>query len=226
MVMLTVSTIINSKTENTTMIPGNAEIVKCPYCGTEKMLMTLISGNTCGAEYWSDNKRIAPMLPSVSPVQKCPNCKKYYFESENQHGEDDEESFELGELTFPEWKEAYAQFMSEDIDKDTMVFMYLWLIHSYNDYYYRSENAPAPTKDDYDFFVMAVIAFNNLIKWSQAPNTLLKAELYREAGKMKECADVLSSIPYDSLQDYEKSIYMGIKERAQNNDNKVFKLTL
>lgn len=44
--------------------------------------------------------------------------------------------------------------------------------------------------------------------------------------KMKECAEILSSIPYDSLQDYEKSIYMGIKERAQNNDIKVFKLSL
>ena len=92
------------------MIPGNAEIVKCPYCGTEKMLMTLISGNTCGAEYWSDNKRIAPMLPSVSPVQKCP--------------------------------------------------------------------------------------------------------------------DVLESIPYDLLQDFERTIYDDIKKRVENIDNKVFKLTL
>ena len=48
--------------------------VKCPFCGTKKELMTLVSGNTFGAVYWSDNKRIAPMLPTVSPVQKCSNC--------------------------------------------------------------------------------------------------------------------------------------------------------
>ena len=104
--MLAMSVTINSKTEETTMLPGNAEIVKCPYCGTEKELMTLLSGNTFGAEYWSDNKRIAPMLPSVSPVQKCPNCGKYYFESKNRHGDSKNTSFERGELTFPEWKEA------------------------------------------------------------------------------------------------------------------------
>jgi hypothetical protein len=43
---------------------------------------------------------------------------------------------------------------------------------------------------------------------------------------MKECADVLESIPYDSLQDFERTIYDDIKKRVENIDNKVFKLTL
>ena len=56
------------------MLPGNAEIVICPYCGTKKELMTLVSGNTFGAEYWSDNNRISPILTIAYPVQKCTLC--------------------------------------------------------------------------------------------------------------------------------------------------------
>jgi len=53
---------------------------------------------------------------------------------------------------------------------------------------------------------------------------LLKAELYREVGKMKECCDVLNSISPDNLKDFEKRIYFDIKQRMENNDNKVFRL--
>lgn len=226
MVKLTVSTIINSKTENTTMIPGNAEIVKCPFCGTEKELMTLISGNTCGAEYWSDNKRIAPMLPSVSPVQKCPECKKYYFEHKHRQGESNHESFERGELTFPEWKEAYMQLMSEGISEKEKLDLCFWLIHSYNDHYYRGRNTLVPTEEDFMFFTEVALSFVENYDWTTVKYPLLKAELYREAGKMKECADVLESIPYDLLQDFERTIYDDIKKRVENIDNKVFKLTL
>ena len=73
MVMLAISAIVNSETQDVNTIFGNAEIVKCPYCGTKKELINLVSGNTFGAVYWSDNKRIAPMLPQASPVQKCPH---------------------------------------------------------------------------------------------------------------------------------------------------------
>ena len=54
---------------------------------------------------------------------------------------------------------------------------------------------------------------------------LLKAELYREAGRMTECANVLKSIPYMSLKDFEKRIYNDIKKRMTDNDIKVFKLS-
>ena len=63
------------------MTPGNPQILTCPFCGTEKQIMSLVSGNTFGAEYWSDNKQIARMLPEISYIQKCPHCGKYYIKS-------------------------------------------------------------------------------------------------------------------------------------------------
>ena len=59
------------------MTPGNPQIFTCPFCGEKKEIMTLASGNTFGAELWSDNKRIAPMLPEISLVQKCPKLYPY-----------------------------------------------------------------------------------------------------------------------------------------------------
>ena len=41
--------------------------------------MSLRSGNTIGGEHWSDTKKVYPMLPKNSDVQKCPGCGKYYF---------------------------------------------------------------------------------------------------------------------------------------------------
>ena len=32
------------------MKPGISQILICPFCGTEKQIMSLISGNTFGAE--------------------------------------------------------------------------------------------------------------------------------------------------------------------------------
>jgi len=223
-VILIISVTMSSKTEEANMLIGNAEIVKCPYCGKEKELMTLASGNTFGAQLWSDNKKIAPMLPIVSPIQKCPRCKKYYFERKSRHGEGKKSSSELGELTFSEWKEAYRQFVSEKISGKDKVDLCFWLIHSYNDHYYRNSKSLEPTKADYAFFVKIVLSFIKGFDWTQVNHPLLKAELYREAGKMQECAKVLKSIPYKSLQDYEKGIYNGIKKRMIDNDSKVFKL--
>ena len=223
-VILIISVTMSSKTEEANMLIGNAEIVKCPYCGKEKELMTLASGNTFGAQLWSDNKKIAPMLPIVSPIQKCPRCKKYYFERKSRHGEGKKSSSELGELTFSEWKEAYRQFVSEKISGKDKVDLCFWLIHSYNDHYYRNSKSLEPTKADYAFFVKIVLSFIKGFDWTQVNHPLLKAELYREAGKMQECAKVLKSIPYKPLQDYEKGIYNGIKKRMNNNDVKVFKL--
>ena len=41
--------------------------------------MSLRSGNTIGGVHWSDTKKVYPMLPKNSDVQKCPGCGKYYF---------------------------------------------------------------------------------------------------------------------------------------------------
>lgn len=135
--------------------------MKCPFCSEKKALMSLLSGNTIGAKIWSDMKQMAPMLPRVSPVQKCPKCGCYYLEYKQVLEESKNESFERGDLSYSEWKEAYRQFCIkyEEITIDERCFLFskkkksikiwsdldekdwnnvrLWLIQAYNDNYYR-----------------------------------------------------------------------------------------
>ena len=215
------------------MTPGLALLVKCPYCGTKKELMTLASGNTFGADYWSDNKRVAPMLPSASPVQKCPHCGKYYLKSKQQSERGDDYSFETGDLSYLEWKEAFSQFVSQSgqkdlnrhtlITDDDMVNIRFWLIHAYNDYFHRERRAE-PSQEEYAFFCGVVNDFIDTFDWSSVSNPLLKAEFYREANEMEKCAEVLESISYDQLQDFEKGIFEGIKMRMEKKDVAVYKL--
>ena len=164
------------------------------------------------------------MLPMVSPVQKCPSCGKYYFENKNRCGEGDSHSFELGELTFPEWKEAYVQFQAEGVDDKTLNNVRFWLIHSYNDYFHRSKEAPKPSEEDFEFFSKTVVEFIDSFNWNSGADLLMKAELYREANKMQECRQVLDSIPFDQLNEDHKRIFNGIRLRMEKNDNVVFQL--
>ena len=119
---------------------GNPLILTCPFCGKEKEIMSLVSGNTFDSELWSDNKQIAPMLPEISYVQKCPHCRKYYIMGRmgRQAVKIAKEgcSYEDGHLTFSEMKEAFAQLSEEGfINEKEESNVRIMLHHAYNDYY-------------------------------------------------------------------------------------------
>lgn len=223
------------------MVPSNAKIVKCPYCGTEKELMCLASGNTFGAEFWSDNKRIAPMLPQISPIQKCQRCGKYYQEYLLKSREGNDCSFEKGELSYQEWKEAYGQFSEEKIPESNLNNVRFWLIQAYNDHYHRNNNEktsmrhgrqnngpiPTPTQEEYDFISGIIKEFIEIYDWSKVEKpSLLKADLYRQANEMQKCKETLSDIAAQQMEEFEMIIYNDIKERMEKGDNKVFKLNI
>ena len=67
--MLAMSVTINSKTEETTMLPGNAEIVKCPYCGTER-----VDDITLREHVWS--RILVGQQKNCANASKCFSCTK------------------------------------------------------------------------------------------------------------------------------------------------------
>lgn len=203
------------------MNPGKPQIVKCPFCGTKKELLSLISGNTFGAIYWSDNKRVAPMLPQVSYVQKCPKCRKYYIKArqESRYAADGF-CLELGTLTYPEMKEAFAQLNDEgfnDVDEECNVRVLL--LHTYNDYFFRGESDKQPSKKDKEFIVKNI---HWLIEnWAQ--DEILKAELYREAGDMDEAIEILDNV--NVTEGFLVKIKNEIVRLAKAGDSSVFVIT-
>ena len=205
------------------MLPANARIVKCPFCGERKELLNLASGNTFGAKHWSDQKMIAPMLPRVSPVQKCPKCGKYYLEYKQHYKEGEDWSSERGELTYQQWKEAYEQFKADkSIKHDDMQIIRHHLIMAFNNEYYRYGDNMAEAREE-AFFIEIINDYIASNKWN-SQNMLFKAELYREAGEMTKCNEVLSQISSKSLKEFELKIYDMIKAKMTNGDKKVFQL--
>lgn len=202
------------------MLPGNSQILTCPYCGTKKEIMSLMSGNTFGAELWSDNKQIAPMLPEISYIQKCPKCGKYYIKGrqETKYSTNGYSS-EQGLLTFFETKEAFVQLSQEGfLSVNEEINIRFMLHHAYNDYYYRNEDNKTINEEDYILFhENGLWLIHNVIS-----DNVLKAEFYREIGEMDEANNLLESIKVDD--DFLENIVFKIRERLNKKDSGVFKI--
>lgn len=217
------------------MIPDKARIVECPYCGEKKELLSLRSGNTCNAKYWSDGKMIAPMLPLVSPVQKCPRCGKYYLHYKLGAKQGESESCEQGELSYGEWKEAYLQFQKPTeasiLNRGDWAAIRMGLIHAYNDRYrdggflFRNVVPDVePSQEDFKFIVGIIEEYIIECDWSSVENPFLKAELYREAGDFENCKKSLTLIGREFLGSDDGWIYDEIFTRAKNKDVRVFRI--
>lgn len=181
------------------MIPGPANILSCPFCGSEKEVMSLVSGNTFGGTVWSDTRREYPMLPEVSPIQQCPHCKKYYFieQAKREYSKDPESEMrsfmKLGNLSFQELKEAINQMESLSLSK-----MQRWILNhqyfmAYNDAFRRQTETVAfpPSEENEAFYQQVIEELLDGIDQS-SDYELFHAELLRETGRFEEAKEVLS----------------------------------
>lgn len=66
------------------MLPGPTIVRQCGKCGHFLKEYTLLSGNTCGARYWTDGKCDAPMLPDLPSLAKCPHCRALIWIDEQE----------------------------------------------------------------------------------------------------------------------------------------------
>ena len=202
------------------MMPGPAQILTCPYCGEKKKIMSLLSGNTFGAKLWSDNKKIAPMLPEISLIQKCPECGKYYFRTRQEavFSDDDDWGSDSGVLTFPEMKEAFMQLSEEGfVDANEERSARMMLHHAFNDYYYRNNSDGKPANDD-DWSIFkenALWIIEHVIT-----DGVQKAEYYREIGMMEEALSILQNLTLTN--EFVKKVAEEVAKRIKKNDRKVF----
>ncbi len=199
-------------------IPGPPQILTCPHCGQTKEIMSLVSGNTFGAVVWSDNKCIAPMLPEISYVQKCANCKKYFIVSRQKRVYAESGfSAERGLLSFAEMKEAFAQLSQEKFsDTNEEANVRMMLHHAYNDYYFREGKQRAVDKADQALFrENALWLIENFIE-----DEVMKAEFYREAGDMEKATALIEKVSVDN--EFMEKLVATIKEKIKKGEAAVF----
>lgn len=176
------------------MIPGYPDLLKCPFCGTQKEVMSLASGNTFRGRHWSDAKSVYPMLPMLSPIQRCPSCGKYYFTKDAEILHTSEGfSEETGELTYEQLKEAAAQFGTDILsaDRKTLCYHILW---AYNDKYNREGIATVSAPDEEQEHINAVL--DQLIS-CEGIDDIERAEYYRERGLFIKTLELLQDYKPD-----------------------------
>lgn len=208
------------------MTPDVARFLKCPHCGEEKEVLSLLSGNSIGMRQWSDSRRRCPMLPRLSPIQKCPHCGKYFFAetAEERYDESRMSNMDTGELSYEETKEAFEQ-LNDMAEKDEKYSLCFSMLFAFNDKFYRlPENITAdnvPDENDKELFETIL---GKLIKLNpHGEKDLLTAEFYREKGQYDQCLRILDEIE-DSLGGI-KFVADQIREHAEAQDPLVFELT-
>ena len=201
------------------MIPATPNILKCPHCGGLSRLSSIISGNTCGMVQWSDTKRYTPMLPSISTVQKCPSCEKYFFYERGlivgtceSYG-----NSSWGHLSYASLKDALEQLQPTG---DKEIKLRIMILHGYNDYYGGCPGTKLPSDAPANERIYFEKNARRLIEL-MPENKVFCAELYRELGEFEQALAILNNITADG---YMAQIVEQLKERALMNDSSVFVL--
>ena len=195
------------------MLPAHASLLRCPHCGARKEVLQLMSGNTCGATLWSDTKHIAPMLPSVSYIQCCPECGKYFFYTQEvKAGTSHSYGFQTGELPLEYLKEALTQLQPTGSDEQTLRVYILW---AFNDRYGDKEQSAIPAAEwEYHMDNVQHLLQMNL-------DTLFRAELHREIGDFEQAIQLFEAL---NVADDIKTIHGELLKQAQLHNRKVIVL--
>ena len=200
------------------MLPDYADVLKCPFCGGEKEVLALMSGNTYGGQSWSDVKTDYPMLPRVSSIQKCPSCGKYYFAKDAEKRKSESYSFEKGELSYEQLKEAAIQFKDglSEPDKTTLNVLLLW---AYNDNYNR-EGADVTIAPEAERMYINMVLDELIV--SEVVDDIVKAEYLRERGRFEDALELLGNCHPE--ENFLVDVVERMKTYARKNDSIAFLL--
>jgi len=207
------------------MIPGPTLIIPCPQCGHQSKKRTLISGNTFGAELWSDGKQIAPMLPRFPWLVKCKKCGQFFHTEENMAirklnwDDEDKQLYEnVNFFEFPSFNE-YFEALGVEEDEQYLRFM---IFTSFNDYV-RNKREEQITEEMQMLYEDNLKSVLYLIEESEKQdfNTLMtRIEINLELGRFDKCFELLNTITDEKYKDI-KSKFM---DEVVRNNRKVFRL--
>ena len=204
------------------MLQGPTIIISCPHCGQNAKKRTLISGNTFGAEFWSDGKRIAPMLPDFPSLVLCCKCDKFYWVKDakkvneiNSYEEREDKWKEIEYVDFPTFQEYFRAL--ETIPQERFLRLNIWW--SYNNYF-REGKEKEITHDIECMNNENLNLLLTLLNESDDNDLMMKAEALRCLGRFEESRQLLEKVENPNLREIKEKFLAEI-----NNKNiRVFRL--
>lgn len=134
------------------------------------------------------------MRPVVSFLQKCPCCGHYYLLSRQKPEHGNKVSFEQGELSYKEIKEAWGQLKDiHDLTENEKLSILIMQVWAFNDEYTRYQSKTVPIEEQ--TYIKEII---DLLLNMDMVDDLLRAELLRETGRFKESLEVLDDYPINN----------------------------
>lgn len=204
------------------MISGPTIIISCPHCGHYAKRDTIISGNTFGAEFWSDGKRIAPMLPDFPSLVLCRKCDQFYWVKDakkvdeiNTYGERTDKWLEIEYVDSPTLQE-YIRAL-ETIPQERFLRLNIWW--SYNNYFREGkENEITPEIEFMNKDNLSLLL--TLLNESDDNDLMMKGEVLRCLGRFEESRQLLEKVENPNLKEVKEKFLTEI-----NNKNiRVFRL--
>ena len=193
------------------MILGPDQIIACPHCGGLSQHCTLVSGNTFGAQVWTDGKQVAPMLLQPPPVVKCAHCARCYWLA------DAEEIATVylrvkGERNIdPAWRKAplaeepseteYYAAMEDGLAEDRVQERNLRVLAWWrgNDAVRNRDPAPRETPAISQAGRTNLERLADLLDDDDDSDRLMKAEVLRELGQFEAAGKILDGITSDNV---------------------------
>lgn len=189
------------------MLPGPDQIIACPQCQGLAKYMTLMSGNTIGAQVWTDGKQVAPMLPHPPAVVKCRHCGECYWLADAEEvGTVDPWGSEAQQVS-PAWataeevqepiEEEYYAAMEKGLPTDSEQERHLRVLAWWRSNDAFREDPRAPTGGNRSSpgpWRKNLEALVNLLPDRDHSTRLMKAEVLRELGEFDAAKQVLDRI--------------------------------
>jgi hypothetical protein len=190
------------------LINGSDQIIACPHCGILAKYETIDSGNTGGAQRWTDGKTVFPVLPQPPSVVKCNACNKSYWLWEakkigtlsqwKKNNEQVDESWlaakNIEELSAAEYNEAIDKGFARNKNQETFLSKLAWWKRNYA----VRDNLPdqkASQAQITDSDIKNMEALHDLLKEEKDHRIqIVRAELLRHLGRFDEAKEILKSI--------------------------------
>ena len=178
------------------MQPGPTHVIACPYCQHLAKQATLASGNTIGARYWTDGKRVAPMLPEYPEIARCGGCDRFFWLADaDQVGEIDslghvaagvpsewQAAEGIRELSSDAYLEAVETNMARAKEEEVYLRVRAWWAANDTLRDEPVDNASAGDPGFSEAMVDNLRQLDKLVDANDQEERLLKAEIARQLG--------------------------------------------
>ena len=188
------------------MFPGVPVIRLCSECSGFIEEQTLLSGNTLGAEFWTDGRMIAPMLPDQHLFYKCPHCDSLLWSDELEEVQVSEIQSGIESYTVPAMHEYLYELSRTNPNKtkreddESIKYLRIQAWWSGNDIRRQGGIEKPLSREEKDNLMELGSLLNTM--WDEtddnANSNIFQAEIKRELSMFDDCSEILERIQDDT----------------------------